>query len=243
MARKKKLSKKDKYMNNEIVKTPETTLEVIKELKAATKQISNKDLRKAYAVAQELANKFKRTGQDEAARLLYANTFTFNKEQWLIDHGYTKFIQKSVLEDLCAEHKDSIYLTSLSRFERPLPEFAIEAMEETKEVFDTFYVLYTDYTGKEDRRIEAEARERDPILLGAFKTKVKDETETREYFCRRVYVVAEWEDAWCDLTMEKLLEDYNLESTKIQLPFDLDSLEEQFQQLLPPKTESSKDEE
>lgn len=241
MARKKKLNKRNDYMNNEIVKTPETTLEVIKELKSATKQISNKDLRKAYAAAEELAKKFKRTGQTEAARLLYANTYTFNKEQWLIDHGYTKFIQKSVLEDLCENHKDSVYLTSLQRFERPLPEHAIEAMEETKEIFDAYYVLYTDYTGKEDRKIEAEARERDPILLGAFKVKLKDETETREYFCRRVYVIAEWEDAWCDLSMEKLLEDYNTESTEIQLPFDLKSLEEQFQQLIP--TKSDKDEE
>lgn len=229
------VAKRRKMKNNEIMKTPESATEVVKELKSQVKHISNKDLRKAYAAAEELASKFKRTGQEEAARLLYANTYTFNKEQWLIDHGYTRFIQKGFLEDLVNDNKDSIYLTSLSRFERPLPEEAIKAMEETREIFDEYFVLYTDYTGREDRRIEAEKRERDPILLGAFKLKLKDKTETREYFCRRVYVLAEWEDAWCDLRMEKLLEEYELEQGQVKLPFNLQELEKQFYDLIPNK--------
>lgn len=223
--------------NNELMVIPESATEVVKELKSAVKRISNKDLRKAYAAAEELASKFKRTGQEEAARLLYANTYTFNKEQWLIDHGYTKFIQKGMLEDLINDNKDSLYITSLKRFERPLPEDAIRAMEETRDIFDEYYVLYTDYTGREDRKVEAERRERDPILLGAFKTKLKDKTETREFFCRRIYVVAEWEDEWCDLNMEKLLEEYELESGQLKLPFDLQELEKQFHDFIPHKGE------
>lgn len=214
-------------------KKPKTTTEIIEELKSAERKISVEDLRKAYIAAQEMADKFKRTGQEEAAKILWANIHTFNKEQWLIEHGYTKYFQKSDLEALAEDHKDNIYITKLSRFERPLPEEAIKAKEETEEVFDEYFVLYTDYTGREERRVEAEARERDPILLGAFKTKIEDKTETREYICRRVYVVAEWEDAWCDLKMEKLLSEYEVQDHTIEVPTDLKALEAQIMDLLP----------
>lgn len=222
-------------MNN-----PKNTTEIIEELKKQVRSISSKDLRRAYLAAQEMAMKFKRTGQEEAAKLLYANIHTFNKEQQLIERGYTKYFQKSTLDDLTEANRDNIFITKLSRFERPLPESAIVAKEETEDIFDEYFVLYTDYTGREEHKVEAEERERDPILLGAFTTRIEGEKRSEDYICRRVYVVAEWSDQWCDLNMERLLEEYEIESNAIEIPTDLSSLEAQIMSLLPEKIEETK---
>lgn len=73
------------------INNPKNTTEIIEELKKQVRSISSEDLRRAYLAAQEMAMKFKRTGQEEAAKLLYANIHTFNKEQQLIERGYTKY--------------------------------------------------------------------------------------------------------------------------------------------------------
>lgn len=217
---------------------PKTTTEIIEALKKQVKYMTSEDLRKAYIVAQEMATKFKRTGQEEAAKILWANVQTLNKEQRLIDLGYNKYFQKADLEDLVGDNRDSVFMTKLKRFERPLPEKAICAKEETDEIFDEYFVLYTDYTGKEERKIAAEAKEHDPILLGSFLTKIEEETETREYICRRLYVVAEWEDAWCDLSMEKLIDEYKVQNHNIVIPDTEEALAESIRSLLPPKVEN-----
>lgn len=222
---------------------PKTTTEIIEELKRSVRTMSDEDLKKAYIAAQEMATKFKRTGQEEAAKILWANIQTFNKEKELIRKGYDKYFQKTELETLAEDNKDNIFITKLKRFERPLPESAICAKEETEKLFDEYFVLYTDYTGREERKVEAERRERDPILLGAFKTVLEGERETREYICRRLYVVAEWADAWCDLNMEKLLEEYEIEDNTIEIPETVEALEAQIMSLLPEKAEEPQEDE
>lgn len=216
---------------------PKSTSEVVESIKQEIRQITDADLGKAYETALQLAEKFNRTGQLEAARILYANTNTFKKEQWLIEHGYDRYFLKGFLDELTEDERDHVYFVELSRFERPLPEEAIKAVEETRDIFDVYFVLYTDYTDKEDRKIEAENRERDPILFGMFKTVLKEERNNREYIGRRCYVLAEWEDDWCDLKMDEILQKYDIELGECKLPDNLEELEKKFVEILPSKKE------
>ena len=65
---------------------------------------------------------------------------------------------------------------------------------------DNLYEVFTDYTKKEQRKIAKERREKDPIIFGALKKdgKVLD----------RLYYICDWVDEYCDLTLDKLVNEY-----------------------------------
>ena len=84
--------------------------------------------------------------------------------------------------------------------------FCLESLEKeqtlidkTKDIFDQMYVVYTDYTGKAERQIEAVRKEKDPILFGTFMDK------TNKVCVDRFYYLADWEDEFCDLTLDKMV--------------------------------------
>jgi hypothetical protein len=59
--------------------------------------------------------------------------------------------------------------------------------------------VFTDYTGKEERKIEKEKRDKDPILFGSFQSK------DSYIVIDRFYYLGDWEDDYCDLTLEKMV--------------------------------------
>lgn len=93
-------------------------------------------------------------------------------------------------------------------------------------MFDKYYILYTDftYTGEKISSGEinnvSKEKEKDPILFGAF---VKDSTtiERTTYMGDKLYFIADWEDEYCDLTLDKLMREmpevvHNLDKKKIK---------------------------
>ena len=99
----------------------------------------------------------------------------------------------------------------------------MDVVEKTRGIFDEFYVVFTDYTGKEERKVEKERRDKDPILFGVFKnnTNVAD----------RFYFLGDWVDEYCDLTLDKMVEQYkekkNVSPTiDIEIPKTSDELVE-----------------
>ena len=69
-----------------------------------------------------------------------------------------------------------------------------------KGIFDELYVVFTDYTGKEERKVEKERRDKDPILFGVFKNNA--------VVADRFYFLGDWVDEYCDLTLDKLIDQY-----------------------------------
>ena len=61
------------------------------------------------------------------------------------------------------------------------------------------YVVFTDYTHREERRVEAVKREKDPILFGTFQ-----DAATRT-IVERFYFIGDWVDEYCDLTLDKMV--------------------------------------
>jgi len=170
-------------------------------LKDAKQSITTEALKKSYDVFIQLAEKYTKLGQKESLKKLCFLADTLCKEEKLINLGITTYVYKDVIEDYIDHVADkTVKIVELSRYMREIPDELVSTVEKTKELFDEFYVVFTDYTGKEERKVEKERRDKDPILFGVFKsdTNVAD----------RFYFLGDWVDEYCDLTLDKMVAEY-----------------------------------
>lgn len=170
-------------------------------LKDAKRHITTEALKDSYGVFLALAEKYSKLGQTESLKKLSFLVDTLIKEEKLIDLGITTYVYKDVIEDYITKvATKSVKIVELSRYMREIPDELVDTVTKTKDIFDEFYVVFTDYTGKEERKVEKERRDKDPILFGAFKnaTNVSD----------RFYFLGDWVDEYCDLTLDKMVEEY-----------------------------------
>jgi hypothetical protein len=170
-------------------------------LKGAKNTITTEALKKSYDVFIALAEKYKKLGQIESLKKLCFLADTLAKEEKLIDMGVTTYVYRDAVEDYIENVADkAVKIVELSRYMREIPDELVETIEKVKPIFDEFYVVFTDYTGKEERKIEKERRDKDPILFGVFKnnTTVAD----------RFYFIGDWVDEYCDLTLDKMITEY-----------------------------------
>lgn len=183
--------------------TPQQYFERIKDKKY---EISSDDLKKIYENCLELANKYRITGQIRGLRKILFCMESIEKEQKLVDMGITTFVYKDDIDfyiDTVANTRNRserpIKIIELERYEREIPDEIVDVIDKTKELFDQMYVVYTDYSGKEERKIEAEKKEKDPILFGTFQDRNK------KVCIDRFYYLGDWVDEFCDLTLDKMI--------------------------------------
>ena len=170
-------------------------------LKDAKNTITVEALKNSFDVFIKLAEKYQKLGQVESLKKLSFLADTLVKEEKIIEMGITTYVYKDVVEDYIEHVADkTVKIIELSRYMREVPDELVDVVEKTKDLFDQFYVVFTDYTGKEERKVEKERREKDPILFGVFKnnTTVSD----------RFYFLGDWVDEYCDLTLDKMVEQY-----------------------------------
>lgn len=170
-------------------------------LKGAKKNITTDSLKESYEVFLKLGEKYSKLGQTESLKRLLFLANTLMKEEKLIEMGVSTYIYKSTIEDYIENVADkTVKIVELSRYMREIPDELVETIEKTREYFDEFYVVFTDYTGTEERKVEKERRDKDPILFGCFKNgnNVAD----------RFYFLGDWVDEFCDLTLDKMVEEY-----------------------------------
>ena len=170
-------------------------------LKGAKNEITSEDLKESINAFVILADKYKKTGQSLATDKLIYLSEVMKKEEQIIRIGINTFIYKDVIEDYITKVADkTVKIVELSRYMRELPDEIVETVAKVKGIFDELYVVFTDYTGKEERKVEKERRDKDPILFGVFKNSnvVSD----------RFYFLGDWVDEYCDLTLDKLIDQY-----------------------------------
>lgn len=170
-------------------------------LKNAKQNITNAQLKDSYGVFLKLGEKYTKLGQKESLKKLCFLANTLIKEEKLIDLGVTTYVYKDVIEDYIENvASKTVKIVELSRYMREVPDDLVETIEKTKDIFDEFYIVFTDYTGKEERKVEKERRDKDPILFGCFKNSrnVGD----------RFYFLGDWIDEYCDLTLDKMIDEY-----------------------------------
>ena len=170
-------------------------------LKGAKNIITTEALKNSYDAFINLAEKYQKLGQVESLKKLCFLADTLVKEEKLIELGINTYVYKDTIEDYIENVADkTVKIVELSRYMREVPDELIDTIEKTKNLFDEFYVVFTDYTGKEERKVEKERRDKDPILFGVF----KNQTNVADRF----YFLGDWVDEFCDLTLDKLVEQY-----------------------------------
>lgn len=179
--------------------TPTEYFEYIKDKKKITNKESLKEL---YDTMMVLLEEYEATGQVNAAKKIIWRLEQIEKEQLLLDLNVNTFVYREDIEDYI-DHvaKNTVKIIDLESYERSLPSEAVEAVKNTKSIFDSFYIIFTDYTGKEEKKVEKKRRDKDPILFGAF------ENESLNTMIGRLYFIADWVDEYCDLTLDKMVEE------------------------------------
>ena len=170
-------------------------------LKDAKQEITSEKLKSSITAFVQLAQKYNKTGQVEASKKLMYLAEVMKKEEKLVEMGINTFIYKDTIEDYITKVADkTVKIVELPRYMREIPDDIVETVAKVKDIFDELYVVFTDYTGKEERKVEKERRDKDPILFGVFKNSavVSD----------RFYFLGDWVDEYCDLTLDKLIDEY-----------------------------------
>ena len=92
----------------------------------------------------------------------------------------------------------------MEKYPRSIPDEVVEKIQllREKDIFDRFYVVFTDYTGEVEKQVEVEKRRKDPIIFGAFEQRLEGVWDILDRF----YYIADWEDEYCDLTLAKMVD-------------------------------------
>ena len=215
--------------NNTI--TELTPFEYFEQIKERKNHITDEDLKKVYDNCLELLNKYKITGQKKGMRKLMFHLECIEKEREIVKMGINTFIYRDDIEEYIDNvAKDTVKIIELENYEREIPDEIVEVIAEVKDKFDQLYIVFTDYTGKVERQIEKERREKDPILFGTF------QNQSNRTVIDRFYYLGDWEDEHCDLTLDKMVNETekvgkrNIVKT-ISTPQDIEELKSQLNSL------------
>jgi hypothetical protein len=194
--------------------------------------ITDEELVKIYDNALVLLDKYNKTGQISGMKKLIFQLETTEKELAIVRMGINTFVYRDDIEEYIEDISDkAVKIIEMKYYEREIPDEIVEAVEKTKNLFDEFYIVFTDYTGEDTKRIEQERRDKDPILFGAFK-----DSDSKRMFVDRFYYIGDWEDDYCDLTLEKMVNEMKDKKDKsiirtIKTPKDIEELKQQLRQL------------
>ena len=147
----------------------------------------------------------KKINQRKLLEIIHFNSKNILREILLNIKGINQFVEKKDLLDFVkyVKPRDSIKFIELERYHRTIPQEIVERIAEVKSfnLFDKYFILYTDFTGQNNETTEEKeiiSRNKDPIIFGYF------EEEKLGWVGERFYPFADWEDEYCDLTLDKL---------------------------------------
>ena len=216
-------------VKEEMELTPQQYFDMVKEKKHS---ITDEGLQKVYDNCLELLAKYKITGQTRAIRKLLFHLKCIEKEREIVKLGINTFIYRDDIEEYIDNiAKDTVKIIELEQFEREIPDEVVDIVAEVKDKFDRLYIIFTDYTGKVERQVEKERRDKDPIIFGTF------EDSASRTVIDRFYYIADWEDEFCDLTLDKMVNETekvgkrNISHT-ISTPEDIEDLKQQLSALV-----------
>lgn len=206
--------------------TPTVYFNYVKDMK---KNIEDENLQTVADNCLVLLQKTKLTGQLNAAKKIVAQYSLIMRELKAASFGFDIIVYKSDIEKFITKiSKHPVKIIELSKYTREVNDSVIDklAIAKENELFDEYYVLFTDYTMKETKEIAKERRDKDPILFGAFKTEDKNNIPEDRFF-----YIGDWVDEYCDLTLEEMLKQYESSESvgakyKVEIPKDVDALKE-----------------
>lgn len=170
------------------------------QIKDKRQKITEQDLKDLKIYIANDIYKFIETGQVNSAKRLVFHLKCIEREFEVLKAGITQYVYRDDLDDfICSVSKQVVKIIELSKFERKIPDENAKQIVAVKDLFDQVYIVFTDYTGREERKVNKREQARDPIAFGAFKS--NDNT----VWNHRFYYITDWVDDYCDLTLDKYI--------------------------------------
>lgn len=197
-------------------------------VKSKQNKVTDEVLQQYYDNCLVLLNKYNITNQVKAAKKLIFHLETIEKEREIVKLGIDTFIYRDDIEEFIDNiAKNTVKIIELENYEREIPDDVIHKYEKVSDKFDRFYVVFTDYTGRIEKQVEKERRDKDPILFGTF------QDESSGTLIERFYYIGDWEDEYCDLTLDKMISEVKRSKNKdisitISTPQDIKQLKNQL---------------
>lgn len=170
-------------------------------VKSNINTITHKDLQDTFDCCLAILENYKKAGQISAMKKLMFQLDCIEKEEKLIDLGINTFIYKEDVKNFIdVVSKNVVKIIELKNYERTIPNEIVDKVVQTRDIFNEFYVIFTDYTGKTEREVTKTKREKDPILVGTF------QDTKNKVMLNKMYFIGDWVDDYCDLTLSKMVE-------------------------------------
>ena len=180
-------------------------------LKEKTMIVDEEYLKDFYYNCLSLVDKYRTTGQTILLNKIKFLVSCVDDEIKIAKMGINKFVYRDDIEDYIDKvRKGAVKIVELQNYPRDIPNEIVEVVAKTKDIFDCFYVVYTDYSGKITKEIEESKRDKDPILFGTFQ---RNGGGLRNIQINdRFYYIGDWIDEYCDLTLDKFLNETSREN-------------------------------
>jgi len=176
-------------------------------IKEHKKEVTDQELIDFYNGCLNLVDKYKITGQKRIVEKLRFLVDCVKKEREVVRLGINSFVYRDDIEDYIDNvSKNTVKIIELENYPRDIPNEIVETIAKTKDIFDKMYVVFTDYTGSVEKQVAKERQEKDPILFGTFQKVRGDGHNSGTLINDRFYFLGDWEDEYCDLTMDKFLQ-------------------------------------
>lgn len=173
---------------------------LFKFVKSKLTKIEQEELKKKLSKLAPMLNYSKEMQQWAVYEDCAKKILEITREQEAALQGIEKIIQRKDVNKFVSQVRDRIVkFTDLSEFSRIIPKTVRKTLKnlQDKRVFDYYMILFTDITppAEEVKSVKEKIKEKDPILFGVF-----------EGFPDKLYYIADWEDEYCDLTLDKLVD-------------------------------------
>lgn len=189
-----------KETEEETKEQPLSPAEYFELIKGKVHDETPENVKMLYNTCMKQLKKYMVTGQKAVAKELYAKCLYLEKEIDIINKGITKYVNRTDINEYIDKIADKcVVLIEMQNYEREIPEELIDIVADTKDVFDEFFVLFTDYNGEKRSKVEKERREKDPILFGSILIDGR--------VGPKLFYIGDWVDEYCDLTLDKLIEE------------------------------------
>lgn len=206
--------------------SPTLYFNYVKDMK---KNIEDENLQKVADNCLTLLKKTKITGQTSAAKKIVDQYSLIMRELKAASFGFDTIVYKSDIEKFIDNISNKpVKIIELSKYPREVDDCVIDKLILAKEneLFDEYYVIFTDYSMETTKQIAKERRDKDPILFGAFKTQDKNNIPEDRFF-----YIGDWVDEYCDLTLKEMLTQYEQSESQgakyiIDVPKDVEALKE-----------------
>lgn len=172
-------------------------------------------------VIQNELSKAMSIGQNFMVKRLAFTLGVVERERQLVDEGVTTYVLKEDITYFIDKVADkACKMIELEYFPRSIPDDIAAKVSHLMEhnIFDRFYIVFTDYTGEAQKQVENERKRKDPIIFGAFEKKIDGIWDIHD----RLYFIGDWEDEYCDLTLTKMVEAMSAKGKDIVNPVGIE---------------------